>query len=248
MRNCTTSHCTTLTELERLRQIVDVDRPGQTAGARGRSRPPVVFDPHVVGGKHGVGEKSERQQGEYEPAPDHALSGRREMRSGLRAARRDRRRSAGSGRARRAHSRAPEWSRPWQESRPTRPRSSEPGVLARAAGRVRRASSEDLDRDDEAGDDQRRESPEHCGEIAFHRGAQRLAEPVERPCHQKEPRPARQRRQGDEQREIIAEQAARDRHQLVGDRGCALDEDHQPAPLGVGLLQAPPSSRRSRRG
>ena len=64
MRNCTTSHCTTLT---------DSSAFVRSLTSTGPVRPPVhavgpghqwYSTPDMVGGERGVGEKSERQQGE----------------------------------------------------------------------------------------------------------------------------------------------------------------------------------------
>ena len=118
-----------------------------------------------------------------------------------------------------------------------RPGSKAPGAVATAAAGFRSGPSENLDRDDEADDDEGREAAQHRRKIALHGLAQRLAEPVERARHKEEPSAARQRRKHDEQREVIAEQAAGDRDELIGDRRHTFDKNYQPAPLGVGLLQ-----------
>ena len=53
--------------VQRLHQVVGVDRAAQRAGARGRARPPVLLHPDVVEGEAGVGDEDERQQHKQRP-------------------------------------------------------------------------------------------------------------------------------------------------------------------------------------
>src|SRR5579872_571187 len=73
--------------------------------------------------------------------------------------------------------------------------------------------------------------------MTLQRDLQRIAEKIESPREDEEAGAARDDRKQDEDREIIAEQAADDRDEFVGYRREALEQDNQRAPARVSLFQ-----------
>ena len=63
MRNWTSSQRTTLTEFSDVHEVVDIEGT-DTASACGRSLPPMVLDPGVVGGERGAGDEDQSEKRE----------------------------------------------------------------------------------------------------------------------------------------------------------------------------------------